>query len=168
MNLWILKYDKEDFSTSYVENLENYAASIYQLERRSTTVLSNGRFHFLSIHSIGIPKIYNQVNENAFKGYSGLLIDKSPQQNDLRSITNVEVENPEKFFGQLTPYQNTQTISVTSQRIYKQYINTNKDSEIFNFINKDEVISETSKGNYNGKYNQIGSMIKTIEQHKSL
>lgn len=105
MNIWILKYDKEDFSTSYVENLENYAASISQLERRSTTVLSNGRFHFLSIHSIGIPKIYNQVNENAFKGYSGLLIDKSPQQNDLRSIKNVEVENPEKFFGQFSLYQ---------------------------------------------------------------
>lgn len=115
MNLWILKYDKEDFSASDVENLENYVSSISQLERHNTTVLSNGRFHFLSIHSIGIPKIYNQVNENEFKGYSGLLIDKSPQQNDLRSIKNLEVENREKFFAQLTPYQNTQTISVTSQ-----------------------------------------------------
>lgn len=60
MNLWILKYDTQDFSSGYIEELENYVITIPQLANNEKLKFEKGKFHFLSFHSKGTPKSYNQ------------------------------------------------------------------------------------------------------------
>ncbi len=104
MNLWILKYDQTQFSENYFEKIKQYAKDIPQLQNYRLTNFSKGNFHFFSLESDGTPKKYNKSeNQNLF-GYSGLLIDKSIEINDLRNIENVDVKNPEKYFGQFSLY----------------------------------------------------------------
>lgn len=104
MNLWIIKYDTETFSKQDIENLESYTSSVSQLASYKKVEFSKGNFYFLSIHSEGIPKSYNNFDENVLKGYSGLLIDKSPLQTDLRDARNVKTENPNLYYGQFALY----------------------------------------------------------------
>ncbi len=51
--------------------------------------------------------------------------------------------------------------------IYADYISENSDSKVFDFINKEVVLAEVEKQTYKGTYNDIGSMIKTIEENQS-
>lgn len=100
MNLWILKYDSQKFSDRYIEDLEKYAVTIRQLSVFDRREVSEGNFHFLSIHSKNIPKQYVDIVENKLLGYSGLVIDKSNECEDLRYIKNINTQKPENYYGQ--------------------------------------------------------------------
>lgn len=105
MNLWILKYDSSEFSETYKKSLEEYVITINQLKEFGMQEWNKNNFHFLSFSSLTSPKIYNHIENDFLKGYSGLLIDKSQECRDLRNIENVDVENPEKYYGQFSLYQ---------------------------------------------------------------
>lgn len=102
MNLWILKYDKESFSDTFIERLSTYVQTIPQLKHHEVHRFSKDKFHFFSISSKGIPKTYNEISEEGVRGYSGLLIDKSPEQRDLRNIANLDVRKPNDYYGQFS------------------------------------------------------------------
>lgn len=107
MNLWILKHDNSEFPESYSKDLEGYVQTISQLELFEKLYFSKDSFHFLSFTSKGTPKTYNRIEKDSVKGYSGLLIDNAPECTDMRNINNVDVSQPEAYYGQFSLYSLT-------------------------------------------------------------
>lgn len=52
--------------------------------------------------------------------------------------------------------------------VYKDYILENTDSPIFDFLDKNTILSEVEREAYNGSYNAIGGMIKTLQENHNV
>ncbi|MES2808154.1 MAG: hypothetical protein V4619_05995, partial [Bacteroidota bacterium] len=102
MNIWILKYGADTFDEKFVKNAPGVTEGIDQLENYQVTSKQVNKFHFLSIHTPFqfSQKKYLSVSDNAFKGYSGLMIGKTDSDTDLRTVDAVDTSKPENYNGQ--------------------------------------------------------------------